>query len=101
MNNGNSVRIEFHCQSLVSDGTLSPEKLAEECAAAGVRFASLTDHNTTAGIDKFESACRHHGIGFISGIELSSVIGNTEIHLQDRDTVRAAAKKKTKDHQLF
>ena len=81
MNDTASIKIELHCHSAISDGLLTPEDLASECAGSGVRFASLTDHNTTAGLDKFESACRHHGIGFISGIELSSVIGNTEIHL--------------------
>jgi CBS domain-containing protein len=81
MNNGISIKIELHCHSLISDGLLPPETIAQECAKAGVRFASLTDHNTTAGLDKFESSCRHYGIGFIPGIELTSSIGNTEIHL--------------------
>jgi len=81
MNSGNSVKIELHCHSLVSDGTLPPEKLAEECAKSGVRFASLTDHDTTAGLDQFESSCRKFGIGFIPGIELSSVIKGKDVHL--------------------
>ncbi|HQI05989.1 MAG TPA: PHP domain-containing protein, partial [bacterium] len=81
MNDNTSIKIELHCHSAISDGLLTPEDLAFECAGSGVRFASLTDHNTTAGLDKFESACRHCGIGFIPGIELTSSIGSTEIHL--------------------
>lgn len=81
MNDNISVKIELHCHSLISDGLLPPEALAKKCADEGVRFAALTDHDTTAGLDKFESSCRHYGIGFIPGIELTSSIGNTEIHL--------------------
>ena len=68
-----TVRIDLHCHSSFSDGVLSPLEIARHCAEQGVQFASLTDHNTIDGLDAFESHCEHHGIGFISGVELSVV----------------------------
>ena len=75
------VRVELHCHSNVSDGTLSPTDLANECLRSNVQFAALTDHDTTAGLEKFESFCRNSGMGFISGIEITSKINDTDIHI--------------------
>ncbi len=76
-----TVRIDLHCHSTFSDGTLSPLEIARHCAQRDVQFASLTDHNTIEGLDAFEFHCERHGIGFISGVELSVFQGNKEIHL--------------------
>lgn len=76
-----TIVVELHCHSSFSDGTLSPEPLAELLAKKGVRFASLTDHDTVDGLDIFESACRKNGIGFIPGIELTTILDGKEIHL--------------------
>lgn len=76
-----AVTIDLHLHSTSSDGLLSPSRVAHECAAHGVRFAALTDHNTMAGLDAFESACERYGVGFVSGMELSLIHEFKEIHL--------------------
>lgn len=76
-----TLRIDLHCHSTHSDGTLSPVDIAGHCAEEDVRFAALTDHNTLDGLDSFESACASHGIGFISGLELSALHGYKDVHL--------------------
>ncbi|MCA1808902.1 MAG: PHP domain-containing protein [Lentisphaerae bacterium] len=76
-----TVKIDLHCHSVFSDGALTPHQVARHCAGQGVRFAALTDHNTTDGLDAFESGCERHAIGFISGLELSAIHGYREIHL--------------------
>ena len=76
-----TVRVELHCHSNVSDGELNPSALAEKCVKAGVQFASLTDHDTTSGLEKFEEVCSKSGVGFISGIEITARVNNSDIHI--------------------
>lgn len=61
--------IDFHCHSTCSDGTLTPEELAER-GRAFAAFA-LTDHDTCAGGVRFLAAARPHAGLRLVGIELS------------------------------
>ncbi len=76
-----SIRIDLHCHSSLSDGILTPTEVGSICADHGVRFAALTDHHTIAGLEEFEAACESLGVGFINGIELSAYHRGREIHL--------------------
>ncbi|MCD4812915.1 DUF294 nucleotidyltransferase-like domain-containing protein [bacterium] len=76
-----TVKVDLHCHSSHSDGEWRPDKIAQVCAVTGVKYASLTDHNTLDGLDAFESACDRNGIGFVSGLELTARYGSKEIHL--------------------
>lgn len=78
---GDTVRIDLHCHSTVSDGKLNVAAIAMHCAERNVRFAALTDHNSIEGLDTFESACERYGVGFISGLELNVLFGYKDIHL--------------------
>ncbi len=81
MNRKTSVKIELHCHSNLSDGSLSPEDIAVQLAIHGIAYASLTDHNTIAGLKRFRYAAEKHGITVITGIELSTKFENRELHL--------------------
>lgn len=50
-------------------------------AAAGMRGASLTDHDTIDGVTEAEQEARRLGIDFISGIEISAGDGAREVHI--------------------
>lgn len=76
-----TVRVNLHCHSNKSDGTLKPELVAAELASAGVEYCSLTDHDTSAGTGAFEEICRLKGMGFIPGVELTSMNSGGEIHI--------------------
>jgi PAS domain S-box-containing protein len=65
------VRVNFHCHSSFSDGSLKPEQLAKELALAGVRFAALTDHDCIDGLGAFDQVLAAHGIGFLTGVEIT------------------------------
>ncbi|MEQ3696925.1 MAG: PHP domain-containing protein [Pseudomonadales bacterium] len=71
---------DFHFHSNLSDGAHSPEELAEFCVAAGISAAALTDHDTTAGIERFRAAAGDR-FQVISGIELSSRWQRQNIHV--------------------
>lgn len=64
--------IDMHVHSTFSDGSYSPEQLAHAAKKRGVSLLSLTDHDTTAGTERFLHACRECGVAGLSGIELSA-----------------------------
>jgi PAS domain S-box-containing protein len=76
-----SIRIDFHCHSTCSDGSLSPEMLADRLAAGGVAFAALADHDTLDGLDAFRNRLTRHGVGCISGAEITTRLRGHEAHL--------------------
>jgi len=75
------TRVDFHCHSVLSDATLTPAKLADRLAAAGVCFASLTDHDTIEGMESFHRRLAKRGIGFIPGVEITTIFRGQETHL--------------------
>ena len=46
-------------------------RLAAELAAAGVRFAALTDHDSIDGLRAFDQVLAFHGIGLLTGVEIT------------------------------
>lgn len=73
--------IDLHVHSFFSDGSCSPEALAERGAAAGLTAMALTDHDTVAGVQRFLSAAASHNIRCVSGIELSIDVPGSSVHL--------------------
>jgi CBS domain-containing protein len=76
-----TIRVELHCHSSLSDGTLLPEQMASRLAAAEVVYASLTDHDTLEGQRSFRTACAQLGIGYISGLELTADSDQVSVHI--------------------
>jgi predicted metal-dependent phosphoesterase TrpH len=67
------VKIDLHTHSTRSDGLDTPSQLVENAAASGISVLSLTDHDTVSGWDEARSSAEKHGIGFVPGIEVTSV----------------------------
>ncbi|MDA1215919.1 MAG: PHP domain-containing protein, partial [Chloroflexi bacterium] len=44
--------IDLHMHTTFSDGRLSPTELVDLLASRGLRVASITDHDTTDGLDE-------------------------------------------------
>ena len=76
-----TILVNFHCHTIFSDGELTPESLAVNLAATGVRYASLTDHDSIEGWPRFQEALKKRGIAFISGVELTTQFNGREAHL--------------------
>ncbi|HQK25834.1 MAG TPA: PHP domain-containing protein [Synergistaceae bacterium] len=66
------IRVDLHTHSTRSDGTMSPEELVARARRRGVAVLSLTDHDTTAGVEEFLRACRRSGVRGVAGVELSA-----------------------------
>lgn len=65
--------IDLHSHSTRSDGKESPTEVFEHAAAAGVNILALTDHDTVKGWPEAAEAAQKLGLGFVPGIEVTSV----------------------------
>jgi len=63
--------IDLHCHSIYSDGTDTPEALADLAQAAGLRALALTDHDTLEGLERFLACQPRVDTELVPGIELS------------------------------
>lgn len=75
------MRIDLHTHSTASDGTVPPDQLPFAAREAGLDVIALTDHDTIVGIDAASRAADAAGITLVSGVELSCVLGTSEVHL--------------------
>jgi predicted metal-dependent phosphoesterase TrpH len=74
-------RLDLHCHSHYSDGTLSPAELAELAGRRQVRLLALTDHDSVLGCAEAQRACELECVGFVPGIELTCAWGEHELHV--------------------
>jgi len=63
--------IDLHTHSTFSDGSDTPEQLAENASKIGISAISLTDHDTTASHERMAASCAQFGIELIPGTEVS------------------------------
>ncbi|MCX7617441.1 PHP domain-containing protein [Tepidiforma sp.] len=72
---------DFHLHSTASDGVQTPTWVMERAAANGVQVLSLTDHDTTDGLEEAAAAARRLGLRLIPGVEISTEVGKADVHL--------------------
>lgn len=73
--------VDLHCHSTISDGTLSPEELAQRAYDNGVRTWSLTDHDEVGGQIRAVRAADELGMRYINGIEISVTWCDRTLHI--------------------
>lgn len=71
------VRIELHCHSTHSDGSLPAQAVAERALARGVSLFCLTDHDTCDGFEATQAAFPKA----LRGVELSCTEAGRSVHL--------------------
>ena len=72
---------DLHCHSVVSDGTLTPEALAQRAKANGVELWALTDHDELSGQDRALAAAREVGLPYLTGTEVSVTFAGITVHI--------------------
>ena len=72
---------DLHLHTNFSDGTYSPEELAERAAMVGLAAVALSDHDTLEGCARMAVACRGAGLEFIPATELTAELDGNELHL--------------------
>ena len=72
---------DLHCHSVVSDGTLTPEDLAQRAKNNGVELWALTDHDEIGGQQRAYSAAQACGLPYLTGTEISVTFINRTVHI--------------------
>jgi predicted metal-dependent phosphoesterase TrpH len=75
------LNADLHSHSVVSDGTLTPEQLAERAAARGVQLWALTDHDEVGGQHRAAAAARACGLDYLTGAEISVSFAGATVHI--------------------
>lgn len=75
------LNADLHCHSVVSDGTLTPEELAQRASANGVELWALTDHDEIGGQRRAAAAAKAHGMRYLTGTEISVTFAGETVHI--------------------
>ena len=75
------LNADLHCHSVVSDGTLTPEALAERAARNGVQLWALTDHDEIGGQERALAAAHAQGMLYLTGTEISVTFIDKTVHI--------------------
>jgi predicted metal-dependent phosphoesterase TrpH len=72
------VIVDFHSHTCESDGSLSPQELADFMGERGVEVFSVSDHDTLTAYGQFEPPS---GSRAITGIEINTTYAGNEVHI--------------------
>lgn len=72
---------DLHCHSNVSDGTLTPEVLAQRAKNNGVELWALTDHDEVGGQARAQAAAQALGLPYLTGTEVSVTFAGETVHI--------------------
>ena len=81
MSSFSPLNADLHCHSVISDGTLTPEELAERAKANGVHLWALTDHDELGGQKRAREAASALKIDYLAGVEISVTWMGETIHI--------------------
>jgi len=81
MSSFSPLNADLHCHSVISDGTLTPETLAERAKANGVHLWALTDHDELGGQKRAREAASALKIDYLAGVEISVTWMGETIHI--------------------
>ena len=73
--------IDLHTHTTESDGRCLPGELVARAAAAGVSVLAVTDHDTVGGCEAVAAACAAAGLTFVSGIEITAMRDDQDVHV--------------------
>lgn len=73
--------IDLHMHSTASDGELMAADLMRAVAAAGVKVAALTDHDSVAALAQARTVATEQGVQLIDGVEISCRWDAHDIHV--------------------
>lgn len=73
--------IDLHIHSSFSDGLMTPEELVKEFIRLDLTIISIADHDTMAGVPKFQELTKDTGITYIPGTEINTEVPGDEIHI--------------------
>lgn len=75
------MKLDLHCHSTCSDGSLAAAEVATRAADYGVELFCLTDHDTFAGYQATRDALAESEVTVLRGMELSCKDHGKTVHL--------------------
>jgi predicted metal-dependent phosphoesterase TrpH len=76
------AEVDLHLHTTFSDGRLTPTQLIDLLASRGLRYISVTDHDSTEGLAEAARAAQAHpGLTLIPGTEISTDAPGGECHI--------------------
>jgi len=72
---------DLHIHSCASDSSDTPAQIVKKLIEKNIGIASLTDHNCIDNVNEFLELTDKNGIAAVSGVEISSKIGNMVYHI--------------------
>ena len=81
MSSFSTINADLHCHSVISDGTLTPEELAQRAHANGVHLWALTDHDELGGQQRARAAAKDLKLDYLAGVEISVTWMGQTIHI--------------------
>jgi predicted metal-dependent phosphoesterase TrpH len=75
------LNADLHCHSVVSDGTLTPEALAQRAKTNGVELWALTDHDEIGGQQRAAAAAQALNLPYLTGTEISVTFAGETVHI--------------------
>ncbi|MCB8748474.1 PHP domain-containing protein [Rhodoferax sp. U2-2l] len=76
-----TLNADLHCHSVISDGTLTPEELAQRAKNNGVTLWALTDHDEIGGQARALAAAQAVGLDYLTGVEISVSFLDQTVHI--------------------
>lgn len=74
-------RLDLHLHTTHSDGSCTPVEVVDLAHQAGVTALAITDHDIMTGVAEAIAAGEPLGIEVIPGVEISSLMGQSELHI--------------------
>jgi len=74
--------VDLHIHTTASDGKYSPDVIVARAAETGLKYISITDHDTIDGvIPAINAAKSYPGLTLIPGVEISTDLADGEAHI--------------------
>lgn len=75
------MKVDFHCHTTASDGTLTPTQIIDLAVEHQVKLLAITDHDTTQGYQQAKDYALAQGVELIVGAEISCQWQGHTIHI--------------------
>lgn len=72
---------DMHVHTRISDGVSAPEEVVEQAKRAGLAAVCVADHDSIGAVEQALWASQKYEIEVIPSIELSSQVGDRELHI--------------------
>ncbi|MFW5913956.1 MAG: PHP domain-containing protein [Bacillota bacterium] len=75
------MRADLHMHTTDSDGRKGPEALFKDAASKGLDYIAITDHDVCRSVKTHQALSKAYGVGYIPGIELSTLYNEKTVHV--------------------